>query len=91
MFRLPDTEPTKKDIPWLEGLTVAEATAQATDTQWQGEGEMAMLISLKGRPNEGVNGLNWQFEVNGEYATRSAGAVRLRPGDRVLWKLAPYE
>lgn len=91
MFRLPDAEPTMKDIPWLEGLTVAEATTQAADTEWQGEGEMTMLTSLKGRPNEGASGLNWQFEVNGKYATSSAGAVELRPGDSVLWKLAPYE
>lgn len=91
LFRLPDAEPTMKKIPWAEGLTVAEATAQAADTQWQGEGEMTMLTSLKGRPNEGASGLNWQFEVNGKYATRGAGAVELRPGDSVLWKRAPYE
>ncbi|QDV72205.1 DUF4430 domain-containing protein [Botrimarina mediterranea] len=91
LFRLPDAEPTMAKIPWAEGLTVAEATAGAVDTEWQGEGAMAMLTSLRGRPNEGASGLNWQFEVNGEYATRSAGAVELRPGDSVLWKLAPYE
>jgi hypothetical protein len=91
LFRLPDVEPTMIKIPWSEGLTVAEATTQAVATQWQGEGEMALLTSLEGRPNEGASGLNWQFEVNGEYATRGAGAVELRPGDSVLWKLAPYE
>jgi hypothetical protein len=91
LFRLPDVEPTKAQITWSEGLTVAEATTAAVDTEWQGEGEMALLTSLKGRPNEGASGLNWQFEVNGKYATRSAGAVELRPGDSVLWKLAPYE
>lgn len=91
LFRLPDAEPTEAQIPWSEGLTVAEATTEAVDTEWQGEGEMALLTSLKGRPNEGASGLNWQFEVNGKYATSSAGAVELRPGDSVLWKLAPYE
>lgn len=90
-FHLPDAEPTEAQIPWSAGLTVAEATTEAVDTEWQGEGEMALLTSLKGRPNEGASGLNWQFEVNGKYATSSAGAVRLQPGDSVLWKLAPYE
>ena len=52
---------------------------------------MAFLESLDGTPNEGADGLNWQFEVNGVYATRGAGATTLAPGDRVLWKLAPYE
>lgn len=91
LIRRPEVEPTQVKVPWSAGITVAEATRRGLTTEWQGEGEMAMLTSLSGLANQGADGLNWQFEVNGEYATRGAGAVRLRPGDRVLWKLAPYE
>ncbi|TWU00110.1 hypothetical protein Pla108_10540 [Botrimarina colliarenosi] len=87
----PDAPAVEKEIPWSAGQTVADATRLAADTEWRGEGEMALLESLGGVPNQGADGLNWQFEVNGKYATAGAGAIRLEPGDRVLWKLAPYE
>lgn len=63
----------------------------ATDTEWRGRGDMTLLESLGGVGNRPAESLYWQFEVNGEYATRSAGAIELRQGDHVLWKLAPYE
>lgn len=90
--RQPEAESTEVSVPWLKGLTVAQATQQAgLRSVWRGSGEMAFLESLAGTENQGADGLNWQFEVNGDYADRGAGAVGLEPGDRVLWKLAPYE
>ncbi|MEQ8849401.1 DUF4430 domain-containing protein [Botrimarina sp.] len=73
------------------GMTVADATRAAFPSRWRGEGAMAFLDSLDGTPSDGPEGLNWQFEVNGAYGELGAGAVRLAPGDRVLWRLAPYE
>lgn len=88
----PDAGPTELSVPWSEAQTVAQATQQADlEAVWRGSGEMAFLESLVGIPNQGGDGLNWQFEVNGDYAEQGAGAVTLQPGDRVLWKLAPYE
>lgn len=94
--RMPDAEDLEVEVAWTPGTTVAVATRRAADepgweSEWRGEGQMAFLESLGGTPNEGADGLNWQFEVNGEYADQGAGAVTLAPGDRVLWKLAPYE
>jgi hypothetical protein len=87
----PDAPPVDLVAPWSEGQTVADATRLAAETRWRGEGAMALLEEIDGVPNQGPDGLNWQFEVNGRYATKGAGAVRMAPGDRVLWKLAPYE
>ena len=87
----PDQEPVAVETAWRPGITVREATDAAFPAEWRGDGEMAFLESLLDTPNQGADGLNWQFEVNGEYAERGAGAVRLEARDRVLWKLAPYE
>lgn len=93
----PETPPLHASVPWRADMTVAEATSAAGSidarwpSRWRGEGAMAFLESLAGDENQGAEGLNWQFEVNGQYATRGAGAVTLEPGDRVLWKLAAYE
>lgn len=92
VVRQPDADTTKTTVPWVEGLTVAQATQGAgLEAVWRGSGQMAFLESLSGVANQGASGLNWQFEVNDDYADEGAGAVTLDPGDRVLWKLAPYE
>lgn len=95
--RLPEGPAQSAQVAWSVGTTVLEATRRAGDEnpawagEWRGEGAMALLVSLGGEANQGADGLNWQFEVNGVYADRGAGAYELSPGDRVLWKLAPYE
>ncbi len=93
----PDEPPQTAEIAHTEGMTVlqatlaAEALGDAWAASWRGDGEMALLESLGGIDSQGADGLNWQFEVNGRYADRGAGAYRLEPGDSILWKLAPYE
>ncbi|QDT67320.1 hypothetical protein MalM25_02170 [Planctomycetes bacterium MalM25] len=95
--RLPDQPAQSAQVAWAPGTTVLEATRRAGEDdpawvgEWRGEGAMSLLILLGGEANQGAEGLNWQFEVNGVYADRGAGAFELAPGDRVLWKLAPYE
>lgn len=90
-FKRPDAPAVERRVPWSEGQTVADATRIAAVTRWRGEGAMALFVEIDGVANQGADALNWQYEVNGRYATEGAGAVELRPGDRVLWKLAPYE
>lgn len=95
--RRPEKEPHQVELRHFPGMTVRTATLRAGAEQaswasdWRGEGEMALLEALGGVANQGGDGLNWQFEVNGVYADRGAGDFELAPGDRVLWKLAPYE
>lgn len=84
-------------VPWHEGQTVIEATQLAGkqsvpwQNRWQNQGEMAFLLELGGRKNEGSEGLNWQFDLNGKYNQRGAGQTVLKPGDAILWQLAPYK
>ncbi|TWT46687.1 DUF4430 domain-containing protein [Botrimarina hoheduenensis] len=85
------------EIAWQTDLTVYEATAAAGRetaafaSVWSGTGPMAFLESLGGVSHQQDQGLFWQFEVNGVEALEGAGVVKLGAGDRVLWKLAPYE
>jgi hypothetical protein len=85
------------DIGWHPGLTVlgvleaysAEHTAEPLSVV--GSGASALVTAAAGRTNEGAGGLNWQFELNGQYGTKSAGVTPVEPGDRVLWKFAPFQ
>lgn len=90
-FVSPGVERREQSVAWSDGMTVQQATQLAGETTWRGQGEMALLESIDGVSNQGADGLNWQLWVNGQYATRGAGAYPLEAGDRVLWKLAPYE
>lgn len=97
-LRAPEFADRQQSVPWRPGQTVLAATKLAGKiepagwaSRWRGGGAMAFLEELGGLENQGADGLNWQFEVNGEYATRGAGATELKQGDRVLWELAPYE
>ncbi len=85
------------DIGWRSGLTVLgvlEAySAEHPDEPLGvvGSGASALVTAAAGRMNEGAGGLNWQFELNDQYGTKSAGATTVEPGDRVLWKFAPFQ
>jgi hypothetical protein len=82
-----------KAIPWREGLTVESAMNQiATMSQsefaYTRQGTEAaglLLTEMGGVANEGADGKNWTYHVNGERADRSFGVYDLRPGDQVLW------
>ncbi len=84
-------------IDWQPEMTLLRATleagiqSEAWQSKWQGAGEMALLVELGGLANEGASGLNWQFDLNGEYGKQGAGQTVLKPGDSVLWRLAPYQ
>lgn len=52
---------------------------------------MAFLTELSGIANQGTEGRNWLFSVNGERSPEGAGAVELSEGDSVLWEFALYE
>ena len=84
-------------LPWREGLTVEQLMREAVKYRpgikfsQQGEGETGFLDSLDGLKNQGASGRNWMYEVNDQLAEISFCLHVLQPGDRVLWKLAPYE
>jgi hypothetical protein len=85
------------DIGWCPGQTVLgvlEAySAEHPDEPLSvvGSGASALVTAAAGRSNEGAGGLNWQFELNGQYGTKSAGVTPVQAGDRVLWKFALFQ
>ncbi len=76
-------------IGWREGMSVRDLTREtsrpARRLEVQGSGKSAFLASLDGVANEGADGRNWTYDVNGERGDRSFAIYELRPGDRVLW------
>ena len=58
-------------VPWREGMTVENLLASASrlpkgvQFAQQGSGESALLTEINGTANEGGNGRNWTYSVNG--------------------------
>jgi hypothetical protein len=82
---------TFKPVAWHEGMTVADLLSKAPGlaTTQKGSGQGAFLTEIDGVTNEGPDGNNWTYEVNGRSADRSFAVYVLRPGDRVLWRFGP--
>lgn len=86
-------EPISAESQWHEDMTVADLlnSDPRVSVASTGSGAGAFLNSLNGVANEGVNGRNWTYRVNGEHADRSYAVYELRPGDQVLWTFAAHQ
>jgi hypothetical protein len=78
-------------LAWHEGMTVADLIGEAPgiEVTQRGSGQGAFLTAVDGTANEGAEGSNWTYEVNGQSADRSFAVYELAPNDRVLWKFGP--
>ena len=78
-------------LAWHEGMTVAELFGEAAGIAiiQKGAGPGAFLTTIDGVANEGADGNNWTYKVNGQSGDRSFAVHELRPGDRVLWTFGP--
>jgi Domain of unknown function (DUF4430) len=85
--------PMSAESRWQEGMTVADLlnSDPRISVASTGSGAGEFLNSLNGVANEGVNGRNWTYRVNGKHADRSYAVYELRPGDRVLWMFAAQQ
>lgn len=85
--------PMSAESRWHEDMTVADLlnSDPGIRVASTGSGAGAFLISLNGVANEGVNGRNWTYRVNGKHADRSFAVYVLRPGDQVLWTFAAQQ
>ncbi|HEX5471201.1 MAG TPA: DUF4430 domain-containing protein [Lacipirellulaceae bacterium] len=74
-------------VAWHDGMTVADIFSSSPGIQvsQKGSAESALLTAIDGIANEGSDGRNWTYAVNGQVADRSFAVYQLRPGDRVLW------
>ena len=85
------------DLPWSEGATVADAmdAARRAGSRFsydqKGQGPTGFLTAIGGVGNQGVGGLNWLYEVNGQPAQAGFCVRQLEPGDTILWNLVPEE
>ncbi|MEN0110002.1 MAG: DUF4430 domain-containing protein [Planctomycetota bacterium] len=96
--RTPEGESSPVTVAIDAGATVLDATRAAGRdhggvwaSAWRGDGADAFLTSLGGEGSRPQERLFWLFEVNDAESEVGAGVATLRPGDRVLWKLAAYE
>ncbi len=86
------SQKTISGIPWKEGQTAFEALQLASKRKCglaiesRGSGLTTFVFGLDGVKNEGGNGKNWRYQVNGKLADRSAAVRELVAGDAVLWK-----
>lgn len=78
-------------IAWRDGMTVADLlrSVPGLTTTQRGSGSGTFLMAIGDTTNEGEDGKNWTYSVNGQNADRSFGVYELRPGDRVLWTFGP--
>ena len=80
-------------IEWHEGMTAADLTKAwpVIPIKQQGEGESAFVTSIKDIENQGADGKNWIYSVNGQTADRSFAVYKLKPDDHVLWTFGPRQ
>jgi hypothetical protein len=78
-----------KPVAWREDMTVRDVTRETPredlKLEVRGEGASAFLANLDGVANEGAEGRNWMYSVNGKPGDRSFAIYELKPGDQVLW------
>lgn len=76
-------------VAWRQGMTVYDLTREAPRSDLRlkvlGSGESAFLASLDGIENEGADGRNWTYAVDGKMADRGFAVYELEPGNQVLW------
>lgn len=76
-------------IAWREGMTVYDVTSKTErhnrKLKTLGTGESAFLANLDGIENEGADGRNWTYSVDGKAGDRSFAVFELEPDDQVLW------
>ena len=82
-----------ESAPWREGMTVADLLQgePRVSLAVQGSGASAFLTQLGGVANEGADGRNWVYSVNGKPADRSFAVYELQANDHVLWTFARGE
>jgi hypothetical protein len=78
-----------ESIPWRQGMTVLDVTRESprenAQLEIRGNGESAFVASIDSIANEGADGRNWTYSVNGKVGDRSSAIYELQPRDQVLW------
>ena len=91
-FRRRPSAATLIRIAWHEGMTVADLLSAAPDvrpSRRRATGQAAFVTAIDDVANEGADGKNWTYEVNGQVPTAVLPCTSYTPGDRVLWTFGP--
>jgi hypothetical protein len=80
-------------IEWHDGMTVADLMAAWTNVtvRQKGSGESAFVTAIDDIENQGADGKNWIYSVNGQAGDRSFAVYQLKPDDHVLWTFGPRQ
>lgn len=80
-----------KDMTVLTVMQFAKKHARGIEFEFRGRGKFALLTSIDRQSNEGGDGDNWVYRVNGKLGDRSFSIATLPKGARVLWEFGKYE
>jgi hypothetical protein len=80
-------------IGWRDGMTAADLTKAWPNItiKQKGDGESAFVTAIDEVENQGADGKNWMYSVNGQMADRSFAIYKLKPDDHVLWTFGPRQ
>jgi hypothetical protein len=66
------------------------ASQRDLKVNFKGQRETLFVMGIGEVANQGADGINWTYRVNGELGDRSSGIFSLKPGDKVSWIFGKY-
>ncbi len=85
-----DTGGDFSKISTLSGNTALQATKERMDVKTKGEGKNAYIISINGYEAKASNKEFWAFYINGKKSDVGAGSYKLKPDDKIEWKVEKF-
>lgn len=79
----------KEDATVFDILQQAAKHPRGIRVSHKGSGDATFITAIDDVKNEG-RGRNWTYEVNEKAGEASAGLVRVKPGDSILWRFGDY-
>ncbi|KKQ24483.1 MAG: hypothetical protein US40_C0003G0022 [Candidatus Roizmanbacteria bacterium GW2011_GWC2_37_13] len=73
-----------------KGKTALDLTKEKEDIVTKGDGANAYIIGINGIEAKSADKEYWAFYVNAKMATVGAGSYKLKPGDKIEWKIEKY-
>ncbi len=89
-YALPDID---EGATVLDVMLIARAHNRPLAFTYKGKGDGAFLMSIENLENElnGPKSKNWLFWVNGDFAKRGLGTMKVHDGDEIKWRFAGWK
>lgn len=76
-------------VPYATAFEIMNGARKGGELEFESTGPpMPFVTSIEGVENEGAGGRNWQYWINGEYATVGIGEYEPEAGDEIEWRFA---